>query len=120
MSWNNNVSLSGYLANDVELKKTENGKSVASFSIGVQRQTSEGGADFIKCVSWNKNAEYLSNYGKKGCLTTLSGELQVRTYKGKDGEQKTVYEILVNSVHVSKKENQTNTYTSSEEEYEEI
>ncbi len=120
MSWNNNVSLCGYLSKDIELRKTESGKSVTSFSIGVQRQTADGGVDFINCVAWNKNAEYLSNYGKKGCLATLTGELQVRSYKGNDGEQKTVYEIITNSVHVSRKENKTNTSDSYEVEYEEI
>ena len=67
--WNNRVILSGNLVKDVEVKVTEgkDSKHVTSFTVAVHRTRSkEDTADFINCVAWGVQADYLGNYGKKG------------------------------------------------------
>jgi len=93
----NSVNLTGRLTNDVELRYTQSGSAVASFSLAVARQFSNAQGqretDFIQCVVWRKSAEALANYTHKGSLIGITGRLSTRTYE-KDG--KTVYVTEVN------------------------
>ena len=93
----NSVNLTGRLTNDVELRYTQSGAAVASFSLAVARQFSNAQGqretDFIQCVVWRKSAEALANYTHKGSLIGITGRLSTRTYE-KDG--KTVYVTEVN------------------------
>lgn len=103
--WNNRVILSGNLVKDVEVKVTEgeSSKHVANFTVAVQRTRSkEDAADFINCVAWGVQADYLGNYGKKGSRIELEGQLHVRSYE-KDGKKIYVTEVYVDDCHLQKK-----------------
>ena len=80
----NRVVLTGRLTRDPELKTTQNGLSVASFTIAVNRQFKDSNgnreADFINCVIWRKSAENLCKYTHKGSLIGIDGRLQTRSY----------------------------------------
>lgn len=97
----NIICLMGRLTADVELKKTANDTSVASFTIAVDRRfTSQGQekqADFINCVAWRQTAEFISKYFRKGQRIALQGALQARKYTDKDGNNRTAFEVVVDN-----------------------
>lgn len=92
----NNVTLIGRLVKDVELRATQSGKFVGSFTIAVNG-FKEGEADFINCVVWEKKAEALANYTSKGSKIGVSGQLKTRSYDT-DGGRRFVTEVLVDQV----------------------
>ena len=110
----NRVVLTGRLTRDPELKTTQNGLSVASFTIAVNRQFKDSNgnreADFINCVIWRKSAENLCKYTHKGSLIGIDGRLQTRSYDNNNGQKVFVTEVVVDSFSLleSKNENQTN------------
>lgn len=91
----NYVSLLGRISKDLELTYTQNGKSVLRFSIAVPKETNREEADFINCVAWEKRAETIAEYFKKGNRILISGRLSVNTYE-KDGEKRYFTEVIVN------------------------
>ena len=99
----NKAILVGRLTKDPELNKTENTKrEVCQFTIAVNRPyTNDDGerkADFINCVVWDKLAENLSKYQKKGNQVAVEGRIQTRNYDDKDGKKIYVTEIFVSNV----------------------
>lgn len=99
----NHISLMGRLVADPELKTTQNGNSVASFRIAVDRnytpQGQEKQADFIQCVAWRHTAEFISKYFAKGRMIALEGSLQTRNYEDKQGQKRTAYEVIVEQAY---------------------
>lgn len=99
----NKAILVGRLTKDPELKMTENTKrEVCQFTIAVNRPyTNDDGerkADFINCVVWDKLAENLSKYQKKGNQVAVEGRIQTRNYDDKDGKKVYVTEILASNI----------------------
>lgn len=102
----NNVVLVGRLTKDVEVKKTQSGLSVASFTIACDRRLSqeqknngEQPADFISCVAWRGSADFLGRYAHKGDTVGVEGRIQTRNYD-RDGQKVYVTEIVANSVSI--------------------
>ena len=96
----NLVVLTGRLTADPELKTTANGIPVTSFSIAVDRRYRSGEerqTDFINIVAWRTNAEFITKYFKKGNLIGIEGSIQTRRYQDKDGNNRTAFEVVVNS-----------------------
>ena len=96
----NRVILIGRLSRDVELYTSANGSKYCNFSLGVNRigaSHSEEQADYIKCVSFNKTAEFMSNWCKKGTALVVIGSLQQDDYE-KDGVKHYSYEVMVREV----------------------
>ena len=97
----NVICLMGRLTGDPELKTTQNGVSVTSFSVAVDRayrsKDQERQTDFINCVAWRNTAEFISRYFRKGQRIALQGSLQSRKYTANDGSQRTVYEVVVDN-----------------------
>lgn len=95
-----NISaLTGRFTTDPELKTTPNGVSVTSFCLAVDRKYQSSGeerkADFIDCVAWRKDAEFITKYFRKGSMIGIEGELQTRTYTDKNGNKRKVTEVVV-------------------------
>lgn len=95
----NKVILIGRVAKDVELRTTTSGKSVATFSLAVNRdyKNAEGkyDADFITCVAFEQRAETISRYVSKGDKFCVSGKLNTRNYEKADGSKAYVTEVIV-------------------------
>jgi single-strand DNA-binding protein len=95
----NNVSLTGRLTRDAELKYTQGGTAVAQFTLAVSRkftnQQGERESDFINCVVWRKSAENFSKFTHKGSLVGVEGHIQTRTYDNKEGQKVYVTEVIV-------------------------
>lgn len=94
----NQVILAGHITADVECKKSTTGKSVASFTVAVNRSTGNNEVDFINCVAWEKQAEIISSNFKKGSSIMVVGALQVRTWNDNNGNKRYVTEVIVNQV----------------------
>jgi single-strand DNA-binding protein len=98
----NKVILIGRLAKDPELRYTQSGTAVASFTLAVDRrfsnQNGEREADFINCVAWQKSAEFVAQYFQKGKQMALEGRLQVRSYDGEDGKKRWVSEVVTEQI----------------------
>ena len=98
----NKAILIGRLTKDPELRTTPTGRNVCQFSIAVNRTyTSASGereADFISCVVWDKQAENLAKYQKKGNQIAVDGRIQTRNYDDNNGRKVYVTEVLVNNV----------------------
>lgn len=86
----------GNITKDPELRVTNNGKSVCSFSVAVKRRRQDV-TDFHDCVAWEKTAEAISKFFRKGKEILVEGELQKRSYQDKDGNKRWVTELVVDS-----------------------
>ncbi|MCV3330424.1 single-stranded DNA-binding protein [Pediococcus pentosaceus] len=80
------ITISGNIGKDAELRNTNNGKQVANFNLAVRQtrpdQNGEYGTDWFRCVVWGKRAQTVSNYFKKGNHVTLTGTLNISEYNG--------------------------------------
>jgi single-strand DNA-binding protein len=97
----NVVVLTGRMVADPELKSTNNGTSVCSFKIAVDRRYKAGDekqADFINIVAWRSSAEFVSKYFKKGQAIAVEGSIQTRNYQDKDGNNRTAFEVVASNV----------------------
>lgn len=98
----NRVVLIGRLTRDPELRTTQSGKEVCSFSIAVQRrgkpQDGQPEADFFRVTAWEHSAQYVANYLSKGRLIAVDGRLQSRKYTANDGSEREVVEIVAEQV----------------------
>lgn len=98
----NYAILSGRLTDNPELKITNSGVYVCSFTIAVERKYKQGEekqADFINIQTWRKTAEFVSKYFQKGSMIGIEGSIQTRKYKDKDGKNRTAFEVVANDVH---------------------
>ena len=96
----NSINLVGRLTTNPELKQTNSGKSVCSFTLAVSRPRVKDTTDFINVVAWNQSAEYLTNYGRKGNLVAVTGVLTSRKYDDKDGNHRTAFEVVCDLVSI--------------------
>lgn len=112
----NNVTVSGRLTRDVELRYTETGKKVASFSIAVNRSYQNASGEWVEEVSfvdivvWNKLAEKCAERCRKGIPVIVEGSLRTRSFTDRDNNNRKVTEVLGMRVHVLEK---TAEHTSS-------
>ena len=102
----NKAILMGRLTRDPELRHTSNNTPVASFTLAVDRgfgknaqNPQQQAADFIDIVCWEKRAEFVSNWFKKGQLVAVSGRIQQRAWKDKDGNNRYSFEIVADDVY---------------------
>lgn len=117
----NNVVLVGRLTRDVELRYTPSNQAVATFTLAVNRNfknqsTGERKADFINCVIWNKQAENLANWTKKGHLIAITGRIQTRSYDNQQGQRVYVTEVVAESFQVLEKRDNSANYSSMDEQ----
>ena len=98
----NVVALMGRLVRDPELKTTQSGNSVCTFSIACDRsytaKDEERKADFFTITAWRQTAEFICKYFQKGSLIAIEGILQTRQYQDKNGNNRTATEVLASRV----------------------
>lgn len=99
----NKIILMGRLTRNPELRRTQNGTAVVSFSLAVDRdfknQAGEKETDFIDIVAWRSTAEFVSKYFTKGRMAVVEGRLQMRDWKDRDGNSRRSFEVLADSVY---------------------
>ena len=89
----NRIVIMGRLTRDPELRRTQNGTAVTSFSVAVDRdfksrESGEKATDFIDVVAWRQTAEFVCQYFTKGRMAVVEGRLQIRDWKDKDGNNR--------------------------------
>lgn len=107
----NKVILVGHLTQDPELKQTQSGISVTSFSIGVARKYQKGEAsqsDFLKIVAWRNTAEFITKYFRKGHPICICGSITTRQYSDQNGTKHTVTEIVADEASFIASKNEMN------------
>lgn len=100
----NHIVIMGRLTRDPELRRTQNGTPVASFSLAVDRdfkdkQSGERATDFIDVVAWRSTGEFVSKYFTKGRMAVVDGRLQIRDWTDKDGNKRRSAEVVADSVY---------------------
>ena len=100
----NRIILSGRLTRDPELRRTQSGIPVASFSLAVNRDfkdkaTRETPVDFIDIVAWRHTGEFAANYFTKGSLAVVEGRLQIRDWTDREGGRRRTAEVVASSIY---------------------
>ena len=99
----NKIILMGRLTRDPELRRTQSGTAVASFTLAVDRdykpQDGERETDFIDIVAWRGTGEFVSKYFTKGRMAVVDGRLQVRDWTDKDGNKRRSTEVVADNVY---------------------
>ena len=99
----NHITIMGRLARDPELRRTNTGKAVTSFTLAVDRDYAEKGAeretDFIECVAWRGTAEFVDKYFGRGQMAVVSGRLQIRDWEDKGGNRRRSAEVVADNVY---------------------
>ena len=99
----NKIILMGRLTRDPELRRTQSGTAVTSFSLAVDRDfKSQGGdkeTDFIDVVAWRNTAEFVSKYFTKGRMAVVEGRLQIRDWTDRDGGKRRSAEVIADNVY---------------------
>ena len=115
----NRIILMGRLTRDPELRRTQTGTPVASFSLAVDRDfkdrsTGERTTDFIDVVAWRQTAEFVSRYFTKGRMAVVEGRLQIRDWTDKDGNKRRAAEVIADNVYFgdSKRDGEGGSYST--------
>lgn len=101
----NRVTIAGRLSRDLELRRTQSGTAVASFTLAVDgdfkdKQTGERPTYWIDCVAWSATAEFMSRYiSEKGRMAVVDGRLQTRTWQDKNGNNRKSVEVVAEHVY---------------------
>ena len=99
----NKIILMGRLTRDPELRRTQSGTAVTSFSLAVDRdfksQSGEKETDFIDIVAWRSTAEFVSKYFTKGRMAVVEGRLQIRDWTDRDGGKRRSAEVIADNVY---------------------
>lgn len=114
----NKVFLIGNLTRDPEMRSTQSGVAVCNFSIAVNRrfrnpQTGQWETDFVNVVVWRQLAELCGKYLAKGHKVAVTGSIQTRTYKVKDGSKRTAWDIVADEVEFLTTHNQQSSTQSA-------
>lgn len=99
----NRITITGRLTHDPELRTTQSGISVTSFSIACQRDFKNANGDretdFFNVTAWRATAEFITQYFSKGSLITVDGRLESRKYTDKDGNNRVAIEIKADNAY---------------------
>ena len=100
----NHITIMGRLTRDPELRHTNSGTPVASFSLAVERDfrdksSGERATDFVDVVAWRHTAEFVSSYFTKGRMAVVDGRLQIRDWQDRDGNKRRSAEVVADNVY---------------------
>ena len=116
----NHITIMGRFTKDPELRRTNSGTAVASFTLAVDRDftdknSGEKETDFIDCTAWRNTAEFVSKYFSKGRMAVVSGRLQIRNWTDKEGNKRRSAEVVADNVYFadSKNSNTGNNFDNS-------
>ena len=96
----NSICITGNLTRDIELKSSQSGLSVCTFTLAVKRPHTAETTDFIPCVAWRQGADFLAKSARKGNRVGVTGVLTSRVYEDRDGKKRTFYEVTASAVEL--------------------
>ena len=114
----NKIFIMGRLTRDPELRRTQTGTPVASFSLAVDRDfkdksTGERTTDFIDVVAWRQTGEFVSRYFTKGRMAVVEGRLQMRDWTDKDGNKRRSAEVVADNVYFGDTKRESGDYNAA-------
>ena len=100
----NHIVIMGRLGRDPELRRTQSGVAVVTFTVAVDRDfkdkvTGQRATDWITCVAWRSTAEFVEKYFGKGRMIVVGGRLQIRNWEDRDGNKRRSAEVVADSVY---------------------
>lgn len=95
----NTIIIMGRLVRDPEVRRTNSGKTCASFTVAVDRDYGDKQADFLDCVAWQQTGDFVDKYFMKGDPIVVQGRMQSRDWTDKQGGKRRAWEIVVGQVH---------------------
>lgn len=99
----NRITIMGRLTRDPELRRTQSGAPVTSFTMAVDRdfksQSGDKETDFIDVVAWRNTAEFAAKYFTKGRMAIASGRLQIRDWQDNNGNKRRSAEVIADSIY---------------------
>lgn len=95
----NTITIMGRLTKEPELRHTQTGKAVVSFTLAVDRDFGEKQTDFVNCFAWQGTAEFISKYFHKGSMMVANGSLQSREWTDKHDQKRTEWEVNVSNAY---------------------
>ena len=108
----NHITIMGRFTKDPELRRTQSGTGVASFTIACERdfadKSGEKETDFLDCVAWHKTADFVEKYFSKGRMAVVSGRLQIRSWRDKDENPRKTAEIVVDNIYFADSKKESN------------
>lgn len=121
----NKVIIMGRLTRDPELRRTQGGTAVTSFTMAVDRdfksQSGEKETDFIDVVAWRNTGEFAAKYLAKGRMAAVEGRIQVRDWQDKDGNRRKSVEVVADNVYFADSKRDSKPQESREDqEFDEI
>ena len=115
----NHIVIMGRLTREPELRTTQSGVNVASFTVAVDRDFAgrdgnERQTDFFDCSAWRSTGEFVSRYFHKGSMIVVSGRMQSRKFQDRDGNNRTAWDIQADNVYFGESKRESdNTYSQS-------
>lgn len=101
----NRVILLGRLTKDPELRQTTSGTSYCRFTVACDKRKTkedqEPGANFISCVAWRQNADFITGYAEKGSQVTVEGSIETGSYTDRDGRTVYTTDVLVDRIQLA-------------------
>lgn len=125
----NKIIIMGRLTRDPELRRTQSGTAVASFTLAVDRRYASDGerqTDFIDVVAWKQRGEFVSKYFAKGQTCLVEGSLQIRDWTDGNGNKRKNAEVVADNIYFTESKNSRSsngnpaTRQASEPEFEEL
>lgn len=107
----NHVAIAGRITKQPEMRTTQSGKNVTSFTVAVERDYQTGGekkVDFINCVIWGAGANFVSTYFNKGSMILVTGRMESRQWEDKHSQKRTDWEINCDHVYFGGDKRQEN------------
>ncbi len=99
----NRITIMGRLTRDPELRRTQSGAPVTSFTMAVDRdfksQSGDKETDFIDVVAWRNTAEFAAKYFTKGRMAIVFGRLQIRDWQDNNGNKRRSAEVIADSIY---------------------
>ena len=116
----NHITIMGRLTRDPEMRSTQSGVAVASFTLAVDRDFGgkDGGekqTDFIDCTAWRHTAEFVSKYFSKGRMAVVSGRLQIDNYTDNDGNKRKAAKVIADNIYFGDSKKDSTTGSQSDE-----
>lgn len=114
----NHIVIMGRLTKDPELRHTQSGVAVASFTLAVERDFAGGGhkqTDFIDIVAWRNTGEFVAKYFTKGQMAAVSGRLQLRDWTDNDGKKRKAAEVVADQVYFAESKKPESTVKRDED-----
>ena len=116
----NKIVIQGRLCSTPELRRTQSGVAVTTFTLAVDRDFKNNGekeTDFIDVVAWRNTAEFVCNYFTKGRMALAEGRIQIREWKDKEGNNRRIAEVVADHVYFADSKKDSPEYKPAGEQY---